>query len=319
MMQNKPSAQKKPPFWQRYKIHIAATGFAILIWFLVVSNGIYDHEIQIPIDIPAVQSHYIITSDLPTEARIKVRGQGMALFAFILFREGRLELDLEWDPGEKVLHPRTQDVILSGGAHSISVLQLIEPLEIPVVIEQLSTRTLPVASLIEVKPVAGYTVVGEVTLEPGEVLARGPRSLIQPLTAICTAERSFDKAKATLAGEIQLVSPNPKKVVLLPGRVNYKIDVEKLMEKKIERIPVNVRNLPPGYRAMVLPAVLSLVAEGGVSQVAPLTGNDIVAYIDYARQADADGQSAPAYIVPVPGVRYRDIEPKRFKVILERE
>jgi hypothetical protein len=319
MMQNKPSAQKKQPFFQRYKIHIASAGFAILIWFLVVSNGIYDYETQIPIDIPAVQSHYIIISDLPTEARIKVRGQGMALFAFILFREGHLELNLEWGPGEKVLHPRTQDVILSGGAHSISVLQLIEPQEIPVVIEELASRALPVASRIEVKPLAGYTVVGDVALEPNEVMARGPNSLIQKLAAIPTVERTFEKIKTALAGEIFLTSPDPKKIMLLPGRVAYKVDVQKLMEKRIERIPVSVRNLPEGYRAMVLPAALSLIAEGGVSLIAPLAAGEIEAYIDYARLPEANGQSAPAYIVPVPGVRYRDIEPKRFKVILERE
>ena len=46
MMQNNSSAQEKKPFFQRYKIHIAATGFAILIWFLVVSNEFYDAEIQ---------------------------------------------------------------------------------------------------------------------------------------------------------------------------------------------------------------------------------------------------------------------------------
>ncbi|HNS71830.1 MAG TPA: hypothetical protein PKI81_00375 [bacterium] len=140
-MQKKSSAQEKQPFFQRYKIHIAASGFAILIWFLVVSNDIYDHEIEIPIDIPAVQSHYIITSELPTQARIRVRGQGMALLALMLFREGRLELNMEWGPGERMLHPRAQDVILSGGAHAISVLQLIEPQEIPVVIEELASAS----------------------------------------------------------------------------------------------------------------------------------------------------------------------------------
>jgi hypothetical protein len=319
MMQNKPSAQEKQPFFQRYKIHIAATGFAILIWFLVVSNEIYDHEIQIPIDIPAVQSHYIITSDLPTEARVRVRGQGMALLAFMLFREGRLELNLEWGPGERVLRPRTQDVILGGGAHSISVVQLIEPQEIPVVIEELASRMVPITSRIEVKLVPGYTLVGDIELDPTEVVVRGPNSMINKLTDIPTLERTFEKVKTPQSGEILLNSPNPQKIMLQPARTVYKIEVQKLMEKRIERIPVSVRNLPPGYRAMVLPAALSLTAEGGVSVLAPLSEKDIIAYIDYARQLDDSSQNAPAYIVPVPGVRYRDIMPKRFKVILERE
>ncbi|HQG44137.1 MAG TPA: CdaR family protein [bacterium] len=319
MMQNNSSAQGKKPFFQRYKIHIAATGFAILIWFLVVSNEFYDAEIQIPIDIPAVQSHYIITSELPTRARVKVRGQGMALMAFMLFREGRLEMNLEWGPGERVLYPRTQDVILGGGAHALTVLQLIEPQEIPVVIEELASRIVPVASQITVKPMPGYTVVGDVLLEPTEVVARGPNSLIKSLRTVPTIERTLDRAKTALSGEILLNSPDAKKIMLQPARVLFKVDVQKLMEKRIEHIPVRVRNLPPGYRAMVLPATLSLIAEGGVTVISALTEKEITAYIDYGRQPQTDGQNAPAYIVPVPGVRYRDIMPKRFKVILERE
>ncbi|HNW60434.1 MAG TPA: hypothetical protein PKI62_12205 [bacterium] len=318
-MQNNSSAQGKKPFFQRYKIHIAATGFAILIWFLVVSNEFYDAEIRIPIDIPAVQSHYIITSELPTEARVKVRGQGMALLAFMLFREGRLEMNLEWGPGERVLYPRTQDVILGGGAHALSVLQLIEPQGIPVVIEELASRIVPVASRITIKPMPGYTLVGDVVLEPTEVVARGANSSIRALEAVPTAERTIERVKSSLSGEILLSSPDPHKIMFQPGRVLYKADIQKLMEKQIKSIPVQVRNLPPGYRAMVLPATLSLTAEGGVSVISPLTEKEITAYIDYARQAETDGQNAPAYIVPVPGVRYREIQPKRFKVILEHE
>jgi hypothetical protein len=318
-MQNRSSAQKKQPFFQRYKIHIAATGFAVLIWLLVVSNNIYDYEIQIPIDIPAVQSHYLITSELPSQARIKVRGQGMALFAFILFREGRLELNLEWGPGEKVLYPRTQDVVLSGGAHSISVLQLIEPLEIPVVIEEMSVRTLPITSRIEIQPLAGYTLVGDVKLEPAEVVVRAPSSVMQKIGAVATVARTFEKIKTGISGEILLDSPDPRKAILQPARVAFKADIQKLMEKRIEHIPVSVRNLPEGYRAIVLPATLSLTAEGGVSLIAPLTEKEVIAYVDYARQPETNGQSTPAYIVPVHGVRYRDIEPKRFKVILEHQ
>lgn len=318
-MQNRSSAQKKQPFFQRYKIHIAATGFAVLIWFLVVSNGVYDYEIEIPVDIPVVQSHYIITSELPTRARIKVRGQGMALFAFSLFREGRLELNLEWGPGQKVLYPRIQDVVLSGGAHSISVLQLLEPQEIPVVIEELAVRTLQVTSRIEVRPTDGYTVAGDIALTPSEVVVRGPASLVNKIGAVATVERTFEKIKTDLTGEILLDSPDPQRVVLQPGRVSYEIKVEKLMEKRIDRIPVSVRNLPAGYRAIVLPASLSLTAEGGVSLVAAMSAREVIAYVDYARQPEKNGQSAPAYIVPVPGVRYRDIEPKRFKVILEHQ
>ena len=57
----------------------------------------------------------------------------------------------------------------------------------------------------------------------------------------------------------------------------------------------------------------------GVGVVANLTEKQINAYIDFPRALDRNGSDYLAYVDPLPGVRYRAIEPKRFKVILERK
>ncbi len=318
MMQRTPAQQKKP-FWQRYKIHIAATGFAILIWFLVVSNGIYDYEITVPIETPVLQPHYVITNEIPTQARIKVRGQGLALLTFKLFQEGRLELNVVWEPGEKIVYPRIQDVILGSGAHSISVLQLIDPLEITLLIEETASRIVPVKSNISIKTLPGYTVVGNLRLDPTHVTIRGPQALLQMVDSIATAELILQQVKSPVQDQIALISPQPDKLFFQPSEVLFQADVQKLMERRLSPIPVGSRNLPHGYRAIVLPASLSLIAEGGVEVISTLDEKDIVAYIDYARQPKDASAQFPAYLEPVENVRYRDISPKRFKLILEKE
>ncbi len=318
MMQRTP-AQPVKSFWQRYKIQITSAGFAILIWFLVVSNGIYDYEITVPVETPLLQPYYVITNDLPQHARIKIRGQGLALMTFKLFREGRLELNVEWKPGEGIIYPRIQDIVLGSGAHSISVLQIVEPLEIPLFIEETSSRILPVKHRITIKPLPGYTVVGDVRLDPDQVTVRGAHSLLQNLEAIDTAELLLQKVRNSLRDNIALISPLPQKVYLQPSEVHFQAEIQKLMERRLDQIMVGVRNLPSGYRAIVLPASLSLVAEGGVNIISELGARDIVAYIDYSRQQDSSGAQFPAYLVPVENVRYRDISPKLFKILLERE
>ena len=91
-------------------------------------NDIYDHEIRIPIDIPAVSIHYIITSELPTEAASGCGQHGLAGPAAI--REGRLELTWNGVRAERVLHPRAR-MSSQRGAMPISVLQLLEPQRSP--------------------------------------------------------------------------------------------------------------------------------------------------------------------------------------------
>ena len=90
------------------------------------------------------------------------------------------------------------------------------------------------------------------------------------------------------------------------------------MEKRISRVPVSIINLPPGMRAIVIPSHLSLTVDGGVNRVGPLSDKDITAFIDYAKHQHSKEQDFPAYIKPIPDIRFRDVEPQRFKIVLER-
>ncbi len=114
------------------------------------------------------------------------------------------------------------------------------------------------------------------------------------------------------------VSPE-QRIELSRTATAFSQDVQKLMEKRISRIPIRVINAPEEVSAFAIPATLSLIAEGGVHRIAALTEKEINAYIDFPRAADRGGADYLAYVDPLPGVRFRSIEPKRFKVILERK
>jgi hypothetical protein len=62
-----------------------------------------------------------------------------------------------------------------------------------------------------------------------------------------------------------------------------------------------------------------LTVEGGEKLLLNLKKENIVAYIDYARMRDTTGAGHPAYIRTPDGVRYRDVKPARFKLILENQ
>ncbi|MBN2357077.1 YbbR-like domain-containing protein [candidate division KSB1 bacterium] len=305
--------------WQRYRTHIAASGVAIIIWFLVISNGTFDYEVTIPIDMPTLPQHLSITSELPSEAKIKVRGQGLALLALIIFSEGKMEFTLDCEPGQKTIYPSTDDVLLIGSAKNLTVLQIIDPAEIILQIEPIESRTCPVKNNLLIKPAPGYTVVGEISLSPDKVTIRGGQSLIKKIDSVQTEVIVWQELVKPLTRQVHLVQPlKNQRIILDPPTITIQADVQKLMEKRILNIPINVTNLPAGMRAIVIPAQLSLIAEGGVQIVANLTGKDIIAYIDYRRYQEQKTPDFPAYIKPVPWVRYRDIEPKRFKVVLEK-
>lgn len=243
----------------------------------------------------------------------------MYILAFLLFREGRLQLSVNWEEGEKTIRPSEKDIILTGNAKKLTIRNIVEPDTITLNIEKLLIRDVPVKRLMELKPFPGYTIVGGIHLKPERVKIKGARSIINRLDSVATQKGTINKLKHPVNEQVTLQQPADRRIMLLEDRVRIIADVQKLMEKEIKEVPVTVRNLPPHVKALVLPSHFTLIVQGGVSVVSSITAKDIIAYIDYRKNEDKNQHSFPAYIEPIPEIRFRNVEPKRFKVVLERE
>ena len=125
-------------------------------------------------------------------------------------------------------------------------------------------------------------------------------------------------AKHPLKEEVELLLPENPKIRLLTTKVSVLADVQMLMEKTIDGVEVETRNIPAGMKAIVIPSDLSLTIEGGVKLVTKISKEDIIAYIDLKKEW-TDPKGYPAYIETPEGIRYRDVVPKRFKVVLEKK
>ena len=117
---------------------------------------------------------------------------------------------------------------------------------------------------------------------------------------------------------IDLIQPKTDLLRISESNTVINADIQKLMERRLYNISVNVINIPDNMKALVIPSSLSLIIQGGVDVVAKVQEKDIIAFIDYTRHKDQSNNEFPAYIEPLPGIRYREIQPKRFKIILER-
>ena len=75
--------------------------------------------------------------------------------------------------------------------------------------------------------------------------------------------------------------------------------------------------MPENVNIYARPSTLSLVLEGGGELLAQLDRNDIIAYLDYNRIKGSPGIEHPAVIKKPPGINYRDVQPKNFKLVFE--
>ncbi len=318
MAPNRKLWEKGRFFWDRHKVKIAATLFAVFIWFLVVMGDNYEYRTTIPIEITQPNPDYIITSPIPEKAAVQLQGSGKYLFSFILFREGRLRINIDKDPGVYIIRPSDNDISLTGNSKKLYSRRLLWPDTIVVKIEKLITRKIPVKNNIALKPQPGYTIVGDVVYEPDSVRVRGPESAVRALDSLYTQSLQISDLRFPFSKKFKIIQPPNEQITILDPEITVEADIQKLLEKTITNVPVIVRYLPHQIDAIVIPAQLSLKVQGGVNVVFRLTAKDINAYIEYRENLDIRGGDFPVEIEPIPGVRFRDIKPDRFKVRLIR-
>lgn len=321
MALNRSIIQKEKNFWKQHKIKIASTFIAIFIWFLVVTRDSYEYKTTIPVKPSQENPDYVITSPLPEKADVILYGTGRFLLSYMLFREIRLPLDIDWSPGRKIITPTIDNVYKTGNEGGLKIREYLGPDTIIVVIEKLVTKEIPVQNNVVIKPMASYIQVGDVTMEPEVVRVQGPERALAELDSINTPKKTIRDQKAPYHEIFTLIPPKNKQMKLLDNKVDIAVEIQQLLEKKITKIPVDVRYLPQNLEAStVQPAFIDIKLQGGLDIVSRLTADDIDVYVEYSPGMDSVLQniSIPVNIEPIKGVTFREISSDRVKVSLTK-
>ncbi|MGH7451306.1 MAG: CdaR family protein [bacterium] len=309
----------KSALLENLRIKLVVWALATLFWFAVVTENVYEYDIDIPIVAVNVPEGKILASDLPAKARVRFEGKGRALLALMFSRDARIVLDLAnvrrryaFDLQREMVHPPR-------GGIGVMPLQILSPDTVHVQLSNLVEKSIAVNADVKITTVPGYTVVQPWRLVPDSVAISGPEDVVRQLDAIVTEHREFANVQDSLSASLRLLPfPASQRVRLAANTVQFFVNVQKLIEVTLHEIPVRVQNAPRHIKITPVPSTLSLTVEGGEKLLLNLKREDIVAYIDYARiHDDVTTAGHPAYIRTPDGVRYRDVKPILFKLMME--
>lgn len=290
---------------------------AILVWFFVKMEDNYRYSFKIPLRVTNLGPQRIIKNDIPTKTRITCWGKGRYMLTLMIRRDIFYNLDVTkvHKSAEFVLEKNQVKFLRE---NDIEVLNVVDPETVKVILTDLITKKVPITPDVEIQTIPGYTVVDEIKLTPDSIEVIGPKSEIKNILTIHTEKRNYKNIKRNLDEKIRLANPEEPNVRLLSKEVNLAVDIQKLMEKPVFEIIVTVINQPSNLKVTVIPSTLSLVLEGGTDLLLNVTKQDIKAYIDYKKVHTSKSKNHLAYIETPKGIRYRDVKPKRFKVVVEK-
>ena len=302
---------------QHLKIKIVVIGLAIFIWFFVKTENNYKFAFEIPIVPTNLPGNKIIINKLPEKARVTFWGKGRDLVTFKINRRLYYNLDLLNIDDDKVFIPDIHNIRLPHES-TIEVLNILEPDSIFVKVADIKQKLVPMSPQISVQTIPGYTIVDGIQLTMDSVLVFGPQSQLDSIQEIKTRPLTYRKARRNIYDTVELITPDLRYVSIPTRTVSFFVNIQKLMEKRISEVPVSVINVPPNYEIIVIPSSLNLTVIGGVNVLLPLTNSDIKAYIDYNKVKGSRSKEHLAYIEKIDGVRFKDIKPKKFKILIKK-
>jgi YbbR domain-containing protein len=305
---------------ENLRVKLLVGALAILFWFAVVTENFYEYDVDVPIVAINVPEGKIIANDLPAKARVRFEGKGRALLSLLFSREARVVLDLANVRRRHAFALQRQMVQARRSGAELNPLHILYPDTVWVKLANVLEKRVRVSANVKITTIPGYTVVQPFHFQPDSITISGPEEIVRSIDSVTTVYKEFSNLQHSLAERFRLQPfPASQRLAFSENAVQVRVDVEKLIEMTLQEIPVQVQNAPAHLKVTPVPSTLSLTVEGGEKLLLNLKKEDIIAYIDYTRMRDTAATGHPAYIRTPDGVRYRDVKPARFKLILENQ
>lgn len=300
-----------------YKVKFFSLLSALFLWFYVVTDNRFNHTVDVPLHLVNKPAGWILSEPTPSKVQVLFRGKGKDLLT-LGYRDKRIEIDLA-DVQREQAFPLTLGLIQGIPADvDLRPQRILDIDTVWVRLDRFAEKRVPIRSQLSLSLSDGYTHVGEISLEPDTILIQGPEKLLTAISEIPTVPQAFSNVIKKIDGRIELLPPEQSTVSYSVEEVRFEADVQRIGERIIRDIPVNVTHVARGYSVTVVPSTFSLTIQGGVNILSRINTEDIEATIDFRRRRQYRGKRIPAKIDVPEGITFSDARPASFELIVER-
>jgi hypothetical protein len=295
-------------------IKIGALLIALFLWFHAVTEKEYEMRQVVPIEIAAVPEELVLAKPIPSDAVIRIRGKGKQLIV-PYFSYTRLLIEATWAKKGAIqitLSPEHVDVAFGRGTLQV---EIVSPQNLDLEFDDLLSKKVPVRSRITVEPSEGFIQVGPTGFKPDSILVSGPAQYVKSIDFVTTDSANYSGAKKAIADVVNLVNPEGFNITYVPQQIDAAIEIQRLIQRTIDQIPVTLTHIPEGTTAYLEPSVISITVSGGESYLSSLTGESFSVSADYRRAHRRTDNLINARINLPPEVELTGAAPQMFKVV----
>jgi hypothetical protein len=298
---------------KKLNIFIASVIFSIILWGSISLSDEYYTNIKVKLSLNNFPQGYTTGSDIPKNVQLRVKGEGWKLVSLNVGPETEFRISVGGDSGRQQINLYNY---LEGNRWLLSNVDIINlyPDSLNFFVERVITKKLPVVSGLNLEFKPGYDLASDIELKPDTVVVSGPLSYLKNKREIKTDNKPIGLLDSKTTTEVSLEKLNG--FVYSTNLIDVTLDVQRIVDKQFENIPVEVIDVPHGREVVLLPNKVNINLRGGIDLLGKLKPEEFRAYLKYYTLVqDTTGSVVPEIVLPK-NISLQFTKPDRLRYVI---
>lgn len=300
---------------KKLPIIIASFLFAVVIWISVVLGNSFIYKIEVPLKISLSDNEVAIKSELPSTVVLNLNAQGWRLLSILSTKEISFRCML---PTKESIYKYQLTSSASDNQWLNSEVKVVDvsPAFLQIELDKKVSKKVKVNPIANLNFKKGFGLARQLNVFPDSVTLIGARSLLSHINEVRTDDLIVDQISNSFIEQIKInISPG---VELSPSYVKIYGDVQKIVDREMTNIPIEIKNIPKNKTILLLPDKISLSVRGGINFLGRMTKEDFQVFIDYRDIISDTLATVSPTVIPPKYVRLIYLDPERIKYIIKK-
>ncbi|MBK6915531.1 MAG: hypothetical protein IPH11_18380 [Ignavibacteriales bacterium] len=300
---------------QNLSVIIISVIFSIIIWGSISLSSDYFAVIEVPLKLVNIPKGLTSGSVMPDKILIKVKSKGWKLISMNVASPAEFVVPQSVDSGFKFINLNNYLSENNWLSEDMQVMDII-PDTISFYIESIGTKKLPIEANLNLNFKTGYGLASEIKFIPDSVMVTGPKSILKKMKSIITERSTYNNLSEKIVERIEV--KKLRGFSYSADNLLMSLDVQAIIDKSFEEIPVKVLNVPPDREVVLIPNSITVSVLGGIEVLGKLSENDFSASIEYGEVVvDSTGTVAPEIDFP-DNTQLIYIKPERLRYVITK-
>jgi YbbR domain-containing protein len=297
-----------------WKLKLSAFALAMLLWITVTADQIAVRWLPVEVDTEVRELGYrVVDGPIPQEVEVRITGPRREFWDLAVNRP-RVRLVLS-DPSEGSNRYRLepQHVEIPRGRERGLSANDVRPASVTLVVERVTTVSVPVHVQLREGPREGYAWVDTVDARPATVRVSGPAERVGAISRVVTQPIDVSRETGTFERTVELDTTGLRGLEISAEEVEVRGRIERAVQQVIPEVPVQA---PPGV--LVVPGSVDVQVFGAESVVRRMTSASVRLSVPAEAippELPPGGTTAVVRVEQVPAGVRATVEPRIVRIL----